>query len=54
LIELIAVLHMGPVAAARKDMHASIRQAAQHEQSNIESAGSIILTPDYQGFGLHF
>src|SRR3989442_14619427 len=54
LIEFIAVLHVRPMAAARKDMHARIGQAPQHEQPDVERAGSIILPPHHQRLGFHF
>ena len=52
VIEFVAVFHMRPMAAARKDMHACVRQTAQHEQTDIERAGAVVLAPDNQGFCL--
>ena len=54
MIELVAVFHVRPMTAARKDMHARIGKAAQHEQPDIERAGAIILSPHDQRLGLHF
>ena len=54
MIELVAVFHVRPMTAARKDMHARIGKAAQHEQPDIERAGAIILSPHDQRLGFHF
>src|SRR5882724_9393090 len=54
MIELVAVLHVRPMTAARKDMHARIGKTAQHEQPDVERAGAIILPPHDQRLGLYF
>ena len=54
MIELVAVLHVRPMTAARKDMHARIGKTAQHEQPDVERAGAIILPPHDQRLGFHF
>src|SRR5438046_9944447 len=53
-IEFIAMLDMGPMAAAGKYIHASILKTTQREKPNIQSARSIILPPYHDRSGFNF